>query len=224
VAVNDLDTARPGEAFAEAAKPPSVGTTPSLAPPASGRLTVGGRVRRLLLGDLLAFHPRLRFLNFFLTFMPYLCLSRLRTRLYRLFGVRIGERTLVLGKMDLAGPGRIWERFQIGEESQITTPFFADLNDRVTIGSRVAVAHHAVLVTTNHAIGPPGRRSAHAEYGPIVIEDGCWIGARVTILPGVTIGRGSVVAAGAVVAADVPPNTLVGGVPAKPIKTLSGDE
>lgn len=56
---------------------------------------------------------------------------------------------------------------------------------------------------------------------PITIEDGCWIGASVTILPGVRIGKGCVIAAGAVVTHDVEDNTLVGGVPAKVIKELS---
>ncbi|MBV4357845.1 hypothetical protein KTO63_11845 [Parasegetibacter sp. MAH-26] len=55
---------------------------------------------------------------------------------------------------------------------------------------------------------------------PITIEDGAWIGSRVTILPGVTIGEKSIIAAGAVVTKDVEPYTLVGGVPAKIIKHL----
>ena len=52
----------------------------------------------------------------------------------------------------------------------------------------------------------------------MVIEDGCWVGANVTILKGVTIGRGSVVAAGAVVTRSCPPYSIVGGVPARVIK------
>jgi acetyltransferase-like isoleucine patch superfamily enzyme len=56
--------------------------------------------------------------------------------------------------------------------------------------------------------------------GPIRIEDGVWIGSRVTVLPGVTIGAGAVIAAGAVVNRDVPPDTLVGGVPARVLRHL----
>lgn len=52
----------------------------------------------------------------------------------------------------------------------------------------------------------------------MVVEDGCWIGANVTILKGVTIGRGSVVAAGAVVTRSCPPYSIIGGVPARVIK------
>ena len=55
---------------------------------------------------------------------------------------------------------------------------------------------------------------------PIIIDDGCWIGANATIIGGVTIGEGAVVAAGAVVTKDVEPYTMVGGVPAKIIKEL----
>ena len=74
-----------------------------------------------------------------------------------------------------------------------------------------------VMDTDFHAIGDhtqPGRAC------PVVIEDDVWLAARVVVLKGVTIGRGAVVAAGAVVTKDVPPYTLVGGVPAKFIRAL----
>ena len=84
----------------------------------------------------------------------------------------------------------------------------------------MAIGHHSVLITSSHELGGPARRAGSLKTAPVVIEDGCWLGAGVTVLPGVTIHRGAVIAAGAVVAADVPPNTLAGGVPARLIKTL----
>ena len=76
------------------------------------------------------------------------------------------------------------------------------------------------MITTNHDPGLGWRRCGALSKAPIVVEDGSWIGACATILPGITIGRGSVVAAGAVVTTDVDPHTMVGGVPAKRIKAL----
>jgi acetyltransferase-like isoleucine patch superfamily enzyme len=87
------------------------------------------------------------------------------------------------------------------------------IEDHVLIGPRVNV------VTENHPLDPSDRRSLITQ--PVVIKRNAWIGAGATILPGVTIGENAVVAAGAVVLKDVPANTLVGGVPAKFIKTIN---
>ncbi|GAC1384148.1 MAG: sugar O-acetyltransferase [Marmoricola sp.] len=80
----------------------------------------------------------------------------------------------------------------------------------ITLGDRTMVAPHCTFLTVGHPVDPEERR--HWLTGaPIVVEENVWIGARATILPGVTIGRDSVVAAGAVVAEDVPPSSLVAG-------------
>jgi acetyltransferase-like isoleucine patch superfamily enzyme len=89
----------------------------------------------------------------------------------------------------------------------------------VTIGNNVRIAPYAVILDSDfHDIR---NHFAEGKSGDITIEDNVWIATRATILKGVTIGRGSVVAAGAVVTHDVPPNTVVAGVPAKVIKYIS---
>jgi len=117
-------------------------------------------------------------------------------------------------------------------------PFYSDFGENINIGKNVFVNHACTfmdrggitlednvligpkvnLVTTNHPLKPSERRATISH--PIVIKRNAWIGAAATILAGVTIGENSVVAAGAVVKSDVPPNTVVGGIPAKIIKKL----
>ena len=88
----------------------------------------------------------------------------------------------------------------------------------ITIGDGSLIGHQVVLATLNHALEPDQR--ATTVPGPIVIGKNVWIGAHATILQNVTIGDNAVVAAGAVVTRDVPPNTIVAGVPAKVVKTI----
>lgn len=92
----------------------------------------------------------------------------------------------------------------------------------ITIGRNCDIAPQVMFMCTTHEMGDSQRRaSENMRYEPIVVGDGVWIGARTTILPGVHIGDGAVIAAGAVVTRDVAANTLVGGVPAKTIRELS---
>lgn len=88
----------------------------------------------------------------------------------------------------------------------------------IFIGNDCLIGHNATLCTINHNFDPEHR--GDMTFKPIHIEDKVWIGANVTILQGVTIGEGAIVAAGAVVTRDVAPRTVVGGVPAKVIKTI----
>ena len=89
----------------------------------------------------------------------------------------------------------------------------------INIADQVMIAHKVNLVTAGHPVEPDKRRR-YITAEPITIETNVWIGAAATILPGVTIGANSVIAAGAVVTHDVPPATLVAGVPAKVIRNL----
>lgn len=93
----------------------------------------------------------------------------------------------------------------------------------VHIGDYVMIGPNTMISTVNHPMTPMGRRNHLAIAKPVAIGNDVWIGGNVTILPGVTIGNNVIVAAGAVVTRDVPDNTLVGGVPARPIKTLAND-
>ena len=175
---------------------------------------------RVLENETSGLHLSFRLITLPASLLPHFAFNRVRTALYRLAGIRIGPRSLVLGRIELAGPGNIAARLRIGADAQITTPLYADVSANITLGDHVYVGHHVTLITTNHIIGNQYQRCGAWRSAPIVIEDGAWLGAQVTVLPGVTIGRGAVVAAGAVVTRNVPPNTLVGGVPAKPIRTL----
>ncbi|KAJ0267603.1 hypothetical protein COL940_014215 [Colletotrichum noveboracense] len=99
--------------------------------------------------------------------------------------------------------------------------FYANFNTvildcaHVTIGDRVMFATGVSLITATHETSLQSRRD-NIEYAePITIEDDCWLGANVTVLPGVTIGKGCTIGAGAVVNKDVPPYSVAVGVPAK---------
>jgi acetyltransferase-like isoleucine patch superfamily enzyme len=127
---------------------------------------------------------------------------------------------------------------KIDESSTVLIPFHTNFGKSITIGKNVFINHDCTfldlggitiedgvligpkvcLITENHPIDPGRRRSLIVNR--IVIKRNAWIGAAATILPGVTVGENSVVAAGAVVTNNVDDNTIVAGVPAKVIKKL----
>lgn len=88
----------------------------------------------------------------------------------------------------------------------------------VTLGDGCLIGHNVVFATLNHDLNP--HRRAFMMPAPIVLGKNVWIGSNSTILQGVTIGDGAVVAAGAVVTKDVPANAVVGGVPAKYLRSV----
>lgn len=88
----------------------------------------------------------------------------------------------------------------------------------ITIEDNVLIAPDVKLLSENHPLSPAERHTLVP--GKIHIKQNAWIGAGAIILPGVTVGENAIVAAGAVVSKDVPDNTIVGGIPAKIIKTI----
>jgi maltose O-acetyltransferase len=114
-------------------------------------------------------------------------------------------------------------RLCTGERCLINRRCYLDLHAEITLGDDVVVGHGSSIITSRHELGPSGRRAGTVTGAPVIIGSGAWLGANVTILPGVTVGPGAVVAAGAVVTADVPANTMVAGVPARPVRHLDLD-
>jgi acetyltransferase-like isoleucine patch superfamily enzyme len=90
----------------------------------------------------------------------------------------------------------------------------------VTIGDRVFLGPEVMILTASHDIGPETQRAGTNTTAPVHIGDGAWLGARVTVLPGVTIGAGAVVGTGSVVTKDLPPNGKYVGSPARLVSDL----
>lgn len=111
---------------------------------------------------------------------------------------------------------------EFGKNLRLGSNIFVNMGCRfqdtggITIGDGALIGHGSTLTTLDHEIDPEQRGSMTP--APIVIGRNAWLGAAVTVLPGVTIGEGAVIGAGAVVTRDVPPHTIVGGVPARLIR------
>ena len=152
--------------------------------------------------------------------VPHIPSFAVRRAWYRhVLGIRLGENAAIqLGcYVWFYGPGQLRrDGFSIGANTKINRKCCLDARGSLRIGDNVSVSAEAMILTASHAVDDPSFR---VETRPVVIEDQVSIGARAMILPGVTLGRGSVVAAGAVVSRDVAPLSIVAGVPARPIGT-----
>ncbi len=144
-------------------------------------------------------------------------------------GIEIGPRTIVMhGAVLHVYNFRDMPHscIRIGSDSLIGEYSVIRGQGGVEIGNRVYTSPFTQIIAVNHVFDDPDR--PFVEQGitaeGIVIEDDVWLGAGAIITDGVRVGKGAVVAAGAVVTKDVPPHTVVGGVPAKPIKTIDGAE
>ncbi len=165
-------------------------------------------------------HFRYLLVRWLLSIFPPYTVYRLRVRLMRLIGFSIGSGTAIFDTPVLVGEADIISRLIIGKQCRIGPGGYFDLAGKVTIHDRTVIAPQITIITGTHEIGSPAVRTGPDLTRDVEIGEGVWIGARCTILPGVRVGSGAVIAAGAVVTKDVPENTIVGGVPARLIKTL----
>lgn len=118
----------------------------------------------------------------------------------------------------------------IGNNVVITAHSYISCSDRVTIGNGVLFGVNAFVTDNFHGKGephelliPPNDRELYSK-GPVVIEDNVWIGRNACIMPGVHVGKGAIIGSNSVVTHDVEAFSVVGGVPARVIKTISRSE
>lgn len=137
----------------------------------------------------------------------------------RVMGVELGEHAVVhLGTyLWFYSPGQIRRSgVRIGARSRINRDCTVDVRGGLRIGDDVSISAEVLILTAAH-------HAADSEWSgesrPVTIEDNVWVGMRAIVMPGVTLGRGSVVSAGAVVTRDVPPLTIVFGSPARAVGT-----
>lgn len=149
-------------------------------------------------------HIRLAVVRALLGIFHPLTLNRTRLLALKACGVRTGRATLFLGLPILEGPGAIASRLRIGSYCGFNDGCLFDLTAPISIGDHVAVGHEVRFLTTVH-------REGVEAAAPISVGNGVWLGARCTLMGGITVGAGTVIGAGVTVKADVPPNTLMTG-------------
>jgi maltose O-acetyltransferase len=108
----------------------------------------------------------------------------------------------------------------IGVGTFVNYGVFIDNAAAVTIGERCSLGPNVTILTGSHQIGPGERRAGSIDNKPVRVGDGSWLGAGVTVLPGVSIGKGCVIAAGAIVTKDCESDFLYAGVPARKVRRL----
>ena len=140
-------------------------------------------------------------------------------------GIKLGNR-VTIGKYAIIRPSNIYggpigEGLTMGNNSNIGPYNYIGCSGKITIGNNVMLAPRVSIYAENHVFDHPEIliRDQGVEKKEVIIEDDCWIAANSILLAGVTIGKGSVVAAGSVVTENVPPYSVVAGVPAKWIKS-----
>ena len=142
----------------------------------------------------------------------------LKSTLWRWAGATIGSNVRICSSALILGTGEL----EIGDDTWIGHQVFIESGSKVSIGASVDIGPRTYIGTGSHKIDTEGQHTAgEGTSEPITIEDGVWLGANTTILPGVTIGKKTLVGAGAVVTRSLTPYSVAIGIPARSIRKLS---
>ncbi len=182
--------------------------------------------------------PSVRIYLLFLFRLIWLAFNMVFTRFYFRKCTKLGKMVFSRGRPQIKNKGTLiigsynsfWSNIfntrlsahrgahlEIGNKNFINGAYISAEN-RVVLGNNIKIGPQTMIMDSDfHDISD---HSKEGSSSPIIIEDDVWLGARCTILKGVTIGKGAVVAVGAVVTKDVPPKTVVAGIPAKVVKQI----
>jgi maltose O-acetyltransferase len=142
---------------------------------------------------------------------------RLRYRVLRWYGIEVASDTFIAGGCFFGSP-----QVAIGDGSFLNVGCFLDGSGPIRIGERCNIGMDSMLCTSHHELGGAERRAILPTQGRgVEIGDGCWLGARVMVLPGVRIASGCVIAASSVVTEDTAPDGLYAGTPARRVRDLA---
>lgn len=142
------------------------------------------------------------------------------TIIYKLLGIK-------------AGPGAFFEppfrcdygkNIKVGKMTYINTGCTILDTNKVTIGEHVLIAPNVSIFAAGHPIDPETRKTSYEYALPVTIEDNVWIGGNSVILPGVTIGKNSVIGAGSVVTKDIPENVIAVGNPCRVVREITEED
>lgn len=151
-------------------------------------------------------------LNHVINNIPFYCV---RNIYYKLCSINLGHKSTIHLKTFIEGVYFSKKRLQIGDYTSIGRGSYLDARGGIKIGDSVSISPGVQIITGHHDMNDIKFKYISSK---VIIEDYVWIGTNAIILPGVKLGKGSVVGAGAVVTKNVDPFTVVGGVPAKPLK------
>lgn len=163
----------------------------------------------------------LQLVNLFFSITPLTRWYSMRSNLLRFAGVDCHPAARIVSSCRI-----VTLNVSIGEDTFIGHQVLISGNEtaKITIGSHVDIAPRVVILSGTHEIDMQGTHSAGEGKGaPVWIQDGVWIGANSTVVPGVTIGQKSIIGAGSVVVSDIPPFCVAVGNPCRPIKRWNHD-